>query len=490
MLTDLGKDRPEANAHYDVVIAGAGPAGITLARKLGAAGKKVALLEGGALTYTPQSQNLYQLSEESNDFTRMYFSSTRLRYFGGTSNHWAGRCSPIRGVDFTERAEVYSESGWPLPLSTIAPYLAEARDILDVSQPEDFPITEGTVPMESGFEPDVALLSKPTRFAGKYLDEVKNSPNIDLFVNANLVEIRLSEALDRTESYRVQNYAGDEFSFVGDVHILALGAIENARLLLASNRQIAAGVGNQGGMVGACYMDHYNITMGEFIANYAAWGDASKMSYYTTEDFVLKHQVGSSNVTIKYGAPIKTYGNFAGVKKFLANQACKVGMETTMQKLFPFHCPDTGLITTLTEQEPSRSNRVVLTQETDALGMPKAKVEWSLTDFDQRTIREIAKEVAVQMTAAGLGRVQLPEFIVDETLDIPFYGHAHHLGTTRMAHSSADGVVDSDCRVFGNRNLYLAGSSIFPRGGAHNPTMPLVQFALRLSDHLLANWQA
>lgn len=486
MLTDLADVSSLADKHYDVVIAGGGPAGITLARKFADAGKSVALLEGGGLSYTPESQDLYQLSEQSNDFTRMYFTATRLRYFGGTSNHWAGRCSPIRPVDFTEREQVYSESGWPLPLSAIAPYMAEARDILDVAQPEEFPPTPGTIDLNEGFEPDVALLSAPTRFGTKYLDELKASEQIDLFVNANLVEIRLNEDHSRTESYRVKNYTGAEFSFSGDVHILALGAIENARLLLASNRQLADGIGNAGGMVGACYMDHYNITMGEFAANYDAWGEADKMSFYTREDFVQEHAIGSSNVTIKYGAPIKTYGKFPGVKKALAEQACKLGMENALQKLFPFHCSDTGLITTLTEQEPARSNRVLLTEELDQLGLPKAKVEWTLTDFDQRTIREIAKEIAVQMTDAGLGRVQLPEFILDESQDIPFYGHAHHLGTTRMAHSADDGVVDTDCKVFGNDNLYVAGSSIFPRGGAHNPTMPLVQFALRLVDHLVA----
>ncbi len=487
MLTDLSaKTGADFQAdQYDVVIAGAGPAGITIARKLAAAGKRVALLEGGGLAYTQESQDLYQLSEQSNDFTRMYFASTRLRYFGGTSNHWAGRCSPIRDMDFTERPEVYSESGWPLPLAAIAPYLAEARDILDVSEPEQFPITPGTAPLQASFEPDIALISAPTRFAVKYLDEIQNSNNIDLFVNANLVDIRLNSDHSRTESYTVRNYSGETFSFVGKVHILAMGAIENARLMLASRSQQADGVGNNTGMVGACYMDHYNITMGEFAANFDAWGETKRMSYYTEQSFAEEHDIGNSNVTIQYGAPIKTYGRFAGVKKFLASQACKVGMEESMQKLFPFHCSDTGLITTLTEQEPARSNRVVLTEELDSLGLPKAVVEWSLTDFDQRTIREIAKEIAVQMTEAGLGRVQLPEFIVDDSLDIPFYGHAHHLGTTRMANSAADGVVDTDCKVFGNDNLYVAGSSIFPRGGAHNPTMPLVQFALRLCDHLL-----
>jgi choline dehydrogenase-like flavoprotein len=46
-------------------------------------------------------------------------------------------------------------------------------------------------------------------------------------------------------------------------------------------------------------------------------------------------------------------------------------------------------------------------------------------------------------------------------------------------------VVDENCKVFGASNLYLAGSSVFSTGGGGNPTMPLIQLALRLADHLL-----
>lgn len=53
-----------------------------------------------------------------------------------------------------------------------------------------------------------------------------------------------------------------------------------------------------------------------------------------------------------------------------------------------------------------------------------------------------------------------------------------------MASSAQFGVVDSNCKVFGTENLYVAGSSIFATGGASNPTMPLLQFAVRLADHL------
>ena len=60
----------------------------------------------------------------------------------------------------------------------------------------------------------------------------------------------------------------------------------------------------------------------------------------------------------------------------------------------------------------------------------------------------------------------------------------HHMGGTRMSNSSKFGVVDSNCKVYGSKNLYIAGSSIFTTGGHNNPTLPIVQFTLRLADHL------
>ena len=55
-----------------------------------------------------------------------------------------------------------------------------------------------------------------------------------------------------------------------------------------------------------------------------------------------------------------------------------------------------------------------------------------------------------------------------------------------MAETPDDGVVDANCKVFGQENLYVAGSSVFPSCGHANPTLTIVQLALRLADHLKA----
>ncbi|NJO53436.1 MAG: hypothetical protein HC829_00130 [Bacteroidales bacterium] len=60
----------------------------------------------------------------------------------------------------------------------------------------------------------------------------------------------------------------------------------------------------------------------------------------------------------------------------------------------------------------------------------------------------------------------------------------HQMGATRMSADSRSGVVDTDCRVHGTINLYIAGSSVFPTTGHANPTLAAVALAVRLAQHI------
>lgn len=92
----------------------------------------------------------------------------------------------------------------------------------------------------------------------------------------------------------------------------------------------------------------------------------------------------------------------------------------------------------------------------------------------------------------GLGHLRTSEWLaedaltwpVDETIGNHPIGGYHHMGTTRMSHDPKTGVVDSQCRVHGYSNLYIAGSSVFPTGGWANPTLTLLALTHRLAEHL------
>jgi len=110
-----------APARYDVCIIGAGAAGITVARRLAQTGHNVLLAEAGGLEYSDRSQAIYQGEVIGDPYFEL--DQARLRYFGGTTNHWAGVCRPLDQRDFRPKPYVTS-AGWPIELDD----LAHARD--------------------------------------------------------------------------------------------------------------------------------------------------------------------------------------------------------------------------------------------------------------------------------------------------------------------------------------------------------------------------
>ena len=130
---------------------------------------------------------------------------------------------------------------------------------------------------------------------------------------------------------------------------------------------------------------------------------------------------------------------------------------------------------------------MTLTDERDALGLRRARLDWQLTDIDKRTVRALTEALGAEFARLNIGRVRLADWLRDDSGSAwpsDMFGGNHHMGTTRMAADPTRGVVDKDCRVHHLDNLYVAGSSVFPTAGCANPTLTIVALTLRLADHL------
>lgn len=462
---------------YDTCIAGTGPAGITLARKLASSGQSVILLEAGGLEYSDQSQGFYECESVGHNGWPQF---TRLRYFGGTSNHWSGRCRPFDKSDFSA-SSVYDLPGWPIDYDDIEPFLKEAMEIIDLDFTKGFQTLHGNL-ISKDFQADAFAHSPPTRFKDKYLHQITANKNIDCFYNATAVDMQLDSGHQNIVSMAIGNYKNQYSKISADRFILCLGGIENPRFLLNCNNQMKTGIGNINDMVGRCFMEHLNVPMGSFI--YKDLTQPRKLQFYTTDDFCNTKNVGKSNITLSIVKQIRSYGRTKQIKNFFKTIACHMDIEDKVQFISDFKCPGMGSIGTLIEQSPYLKSRISLSNRVDGMGIKRAKFDWQINDYDKKTIREAALGMAKSFNDAGLGTVRLADFILDPNLDIPFGHHSHHMGTTRMSDSPNYGVVDSNCKVFGIDNLYIAGSSVFSTGGACNPTMPIIQLSLRLAEHL------
>lgn len=476
MIKDY-QSQKELRDFYDFCIIGAGPAGITLALRLAGNGRRVLLLEGGGHEYSQNSQSLYQCPSTG---LEVYAEETRLRYLGGTSNHWAGRCRPFEASDFSVGPPVHLP-GWPIAFSEIERHLPEAMAIVDLAPDSGFkainPSLDG-----ADFEADHFLLSPPTRFAQKYAKELNETEGLDVFINCNCVDLEFDSKTGRIATIVVSDYERHQERVTAKQFILATGAIENARQLLNSESLAAGGIVTKDGYVGRCFMEHLNVELGTFILR-DGQGTGSR-EYFTTDAFVMEHGSGKGNVSASLVAAVKSYGRTAAIKSFFENLICDVGVEHKIEFITKFDCPGDGVIGTLIEQFPNPDSRLSLLADRDALGMRKAHVHWELALADRNTVKAIGLEMAKCFADTGLGLVKLEQCVYDVDVPLKVNPHAHHMGTTRMASSPDFGVVDENCKVFGVENLHVTGSSVFATGGASNPTMPLLQLALRLAEHL------
>ena len=141
----------------------------------------------------------------------------------------------------------------------------------------------------------------------------------------------------------------------------------------------------------------------------------------------------------------------------------------------PADMPKVGLFM---EQMPNPASRVTLGDQRDRLGLRKLVLDWQLCELDWSTFRQTQELFIESFEKIGAGRRVAAPARVDVL-------HSnHHLGTTRIAARSDDGVVDPDCRAHDLDNLYLIGGNVFPTVSWANPTFTMMALTYRLADHL------
>lgn len=154
-------------------------------------------------------------------------------------------------------------------------------------------------------------------------------------------------------------------------------------------------------------------------------------------------------------------------------------------KLFGKDEPDAFRVELKLDHAPKPDSRITLSSQRDALGMPQPVLDWRLTLEEKRSVRRTTQLMGEVLGSLDIGRLQIDEWLrTDDNTwpeDIRSY---HHMGGTRMSRHPQAGVVNSDCRVHGMTNLYIASSSVFPTSGFSNPTLTIVALTLRLADHL------
>ncbi len=474
----------------DLAIVGGGPVGISLALALANTPIRMVLLESGGMTFDAKTQALYQGSRVGAPY--MLLEASRVRYLGGSTNHWGGWCRPMDQLDFEQR-DWLPHSGWPFGLKEIERYFPQAQSLCEagpfIYDKVDASALGPVLKLGAGgvttrwFQFSKMRGSElPTHFGDRYAEDLKRIARLSVYLHANVTRLGMDASGAKINQLDVATLTGHKFKIKPKVTVLAMGGIENARLLLASNDVAPAGVGNTHDMVGRFFADHPiprdTATLVVFDGQLAPYypdiktiqGAIFRAGLFPSEKFRRAHAAMDSSITIENKTALDDLGKAA-----LAATAAALGVDASNATAFSLGC---GF-----ELTPDPDRRLTLEAEKDALGMPKLKLHMRLADEDFAHFRNTLKELARQLLAARTGMLRLNLKTRAEWLSGIDWGN-HHMGTTRMHVDPRNGVVDANSQVHGVSNLFVAGSSVYPTYGAANPTLNLIALTLRLADHL------
>jgi choline dehydrogenase-like flavoprotein len=508
----------------DICIIGAGPAGLALVRSMSGARLKIALLESGNFSFEQETQSLYS----GNNVGLPYFplDACRLRFFGGTANHWGGVCAPFEPIDFEAR-EGIPHTGWPITKQDLDPYYDEAAsfcrlnsyewDVGQWAEMNEMVTRFSSGPLENTLKKITDSIER--NLGAIYREDITGPDNVDTYINANVTGIVSNESGREVEHVDVATLQGNRFELRARHFVLATGGIENPRILLLSTARHARGIGNEYDMVGRYFTEHPRFVAGRFLPR-----EGVDLGFYLAHkvrdvrlrgvlrlspEFMRDEQLTSVHIRL-YPEYDQDYLDALNTKSgrsliHIAKSIAKARLPDEFSlhlsrvvfdienlprfvrtRFLQDHKPMSHVnLSTRIDSAPNPDSRVLLSEsDRDAMGQPRANLDWRMTSLDRHSLLRTMDVFAEQIGAGGLGRLQV---LVDEhTTDWPedLGGGFHHMGTTRMSDDPKQGVVDKNCKVHGVSNLHIAGSSVFTTAGSGSPTMTIVALALRLADRL------
>ena len=291
--------------------------------------------------------------------------------------------------------------------------------------------------------------------------------NVTLRRNAAVQKLE-TDPSGRTVTAVIADVDGGEQRFTGSVVVLSAGAVNSAKVLLASaNDKHPNGLANGSDQVGRNYVFHNSRA---FLAvstekNDTRFQKTLGLNDYYFGDDEFEYPMGNVQMVCKSSAPM-----YRGEKPIETMLAPTLALDEVAERAVDFWLS--------VEDLPDPDNRVSL----DGNG----NVVLRYTPNNREPLEQLYHRVRKHLSHLGMHPHHLIPRDVYMKNDIPVAGCAHQAGTARFGTDPATSVLDTDCKAHELDNLYVVDTSFFPSIGAVNPALTAMANALRVGDHLVA----
>jgi 2-desacetyl-2-hydroxyethyl bacteriochlorophyllide A dehydrogenase len=501
---------------YDLCVVGTGAAGVTAVLALAGRGLRIAVIEGGGVLADDVTAGFTAVESTGRPGVA---ADSRERWLGGTTNAWTGGKTILDPIDMRARAWV-PDSGWPLDWAELHAAYGRAAALLDRPGPDAYEVGEAADAADGVVLAGDSLRTlafhqdaHPLRFGSLLRERIGHGDGVDLYTLANVTEVELDEGGGRVGGVELETLHGNRFRIRARGVALACGAIENARLLLASRSARPAGLGNGHDVVGRYYQDHPKGFTGVIDVDPTTrrlpasrywprrpgrgggwrWGigltegaqqrEAVLNSYVRLEPIVMA-DVPPGTAALRRLPRDLVRGRF---RRLDPRPLTSLPSELpALGRLARFRVGNAGPIDAIRvrsflEQQPERTNRVRLAEGRDPLGLPLAAVDADLTELDRETVAVLHRTLGDAVTDHGIGTLHAR---LDDSAWDAMTGASHHAGTTRMGTDPNRSVTGPDGQVHEVPGLFVLGASLFPTSGFANPVFTIAATSLLVADHI------
>ncbi len=501
----------------DFAVVGTGAGGGTLACRLAEKGFSVVAFDAG-----PFFRPLEDFASDETEQNKLYWMDKRIvdgddpltmggknsgKAVGGSTVHFAMVSLRFRPEWFKARSLLGYGADWPLDWREMWDYYGQAERALSISGPVTYPwgpkrprypyrahpVNAAGMVLAKGAEA-MGMKWTPTPLATVSAPRGKSPPCVyrgfcrfgcstnakqsalvtwiprGIAAGAEIRDLAMVGRIDTDQSGRatgVHYFREGRWRFQKARNVVVAGyAIETPRLLLMSaNDRFPAGLANSSGLVGKNLMTQPNQAVFGDVEEEIRWSKAppsttitEHWNYDDRKDFHGGYcWMGQGPLPIEWATVVTGSKGLWGedLWRSMQNYNHQVGVKMVGEAM------------------PDEKNRVSLADETDQYGLPITRITYSLTANDKALIAHGLDQMEQSMEAAGV-----------RNLFRQAEDYNHLGGTARMGADPRTSVVDSDCRSWDIKNLWVCDGSVFPTVGGVNPALTIQAVALRTADRI------